>query len=262
MYMPHKKELLPDDMEAPIWRYMSFTKFVDMLHRQSLFFSRPDCLKGDNFEGTVGRASFNALEDELNKMGEDGGGVVGGVDFQLKSLRKNSSFLRCITAVNCWHQNQHESEAMWRLYVHSDQGIAIKSRTSKLIKSFTEDKGLLIHVGVVKYIDYDNEAIPSDNLMTPLVHKRKSFEHEKELRAIACKAAITETRDGGISIKTLTEEFAKPGENVAVNLTMLIESIHLAPGSPSYMTELVASVVDRYGFDVPVFQSKLDDEPY
>ena len=37
---------------ATLWRYMSFAKFVALLDRESLFFSRADRLE-DNFEGSL-----------------------------------------------------------------------------------------------------------------------------------------------------------------------------------------------------------------
>ena len=55
-------------------------------------------------------------------------------------------------AVNCWHENEHESAAMWKLYIKSVEGIAIQSTYSKLKKSFINDE--IIFIGKVKYIDY------------------------------------------------------------------------------------------------------------
>ena len=43
---------VPDDPNASVWRYLDFTKFVDMLERRQLFFARADKL-GDPFEGST-----------------------------------------------------------------------------------------------------------------------------------------------------------------------------------------------------------------
>lgn len=37
---------------------------------------------------------------------------------------------------------------------------------------------------MIKYIDYKKDWIPEKNMFYPFVHKRKSYEHEKEVRAI------------------------------------------------------------------------------
>ena len=226
MYMKHGNEKLPDDLDARIWRYMDFTKFVSMLDRQSLFFCRPDCLD-DRFEGTWGPASLESIEQDLRQKVKQGGNVVGGVDHQLRGHERNAAHIRQVTAVNCWHLSAYESAAMWKLYIYAHQGICICSSVSRLIKSFPDDKRLIIHVGMVNYIDFDTEPIPSGNYLTPLLYKRRSFEHERELRAVACKAKITET-DDEFSMKVLNEAFAMPGESVAVDLSTLIASIYLA----------------------------------
>jgi hypothetical protein len=208
----------------------------------------------------VGPASRKSLELDLRDRVNKGGNVVGGVEHQLQGHKRTAAFMRQVTAVNCWHLNPYESAAMWKLYIYAHQGIAIRSSASKLIASFPDDKNVLIHVGLVNYIDFDTESIPSGNYLSPLLYKRKGFEHERELRAIACKAEITETENQG-SIKVLNEPFKAPGEGVPVDLSALIVAIHLAPGSPPWMNDLVASVAERYGLSVPVTKSKLDDEP-
>jgi len=259
MYQRHDNEKLPDDLETPIWRYMDFTKFVSMLDQHSLFFCRPDSLD-DRFEGAWGKASLAHIKNDLRQRIKDGGSVVGGIDHQPMGVTTNASVFRRITAVNCWHLSPHESEAMWKLYIHSHHGVAVKSSTSKLIDAFFDDQTVLIHIGLVNYIDYDTDPIPFGNYLTPLLHKRKSFEHERELRAVAYKVEIIET-ENSYSQRGLTEEFKKPGEHIRVDLSKLIASIHLAPGCPMWIEQLVKSVLTHYDLDVPVLRSKLDEEP-
>ena len=43
--------------------------------------------------------------------------------------------LRRFTLVNCWHENQDESDAMWKLYSGVEDGIAIKTDFQSLSKS-------------------------------------------------------------------------------------------------------------------------------
>ena len=57
-YTPKTKDLfphtyiLPKDENIPLWRYMSFSKFVDLIDTSSLYFSRLDKFI-DKFEGHV-----------------------------------------------------------------------------------------------------------------------------------------------------------------------------------------------------------------
>ncbi len=259
MYRHRPDAKLPDDLNTPIWRYMDFTKFVSMLETGALFFCRPDCLD-DRFEGKWGRASIKEIEQDLRRRQAEGQGIeFGSVEYQLRGVKLNFEEMRKVLAVNCWHLSSHESAAMWRLYVYAHQGLAICSTTAKFIESIPNDKTLPIHIGVVNYIDYDTDAIPLKDYLAACLCKRKSFEHERELRAVAYKLEVTESP--GRYTENIGGEFEKPGEHVVVNLSTLISSIHLAPGSPAWMEPLVKSVARRYGLDVPVKRSKLDDKP-
>jgi len=40
----------PENKNIPIWRYLSFSKFMDLISTNSIFFSRADKFE-DNFEG-------------------------------------------------------------------------------------------------------------------------------------------------------------------------------------------------------------------
>jgi hypothetical protein len=96
--------------------------------------------------------------------------------------------------------------------------------------------------------------------MSPFAYKRKGFEHEREVRAVAAKARIEETEDS-FSMGVTNEEFMKPGENVSIDISKLIVSVHLAPGSSSSTEDFVAPAIERSGLIVPLQRSKLDDEP-
>src|SRR5207248_1539762 len=87
------------------------------------------------------------------------------------------------TAINCWHLNDHESAAMWKLYLKSDDGVAIQSTYRNLRDCFnlTEER---IFLGLVRYVDYERDVIPEGTMFTPFIHKRKSFQHENEVRAL------------------------------------------------------------------------------
>ena len=105
----HPVFVQPADPATPIWRYMDFTKFVSMLERSALFFARADCL-GDPFEGSYSRGNErlrptvykDAPQEVLAYMASNG------AEF--------TRILRKWTFISCWHMNQGESAAMWKLY--------------------------------------------------------------------------------------------------------------------------------------------------
>ena len=133
---------------------------------------------------------------------------------------------------------------MWKLYLKSDEGVAIQSTYSKLKKSMTDDEKIFL--GVVKYLDYDSDFLDSGNLLAPFVHKRKSFEHEREVRALCIKWPI---RDKSLDFSQDTIDY---GIEIKTDLEVLIEKIYIAPNAPIWFSELVRSVVSRYGYSFEV----------
>jgi hypothetical protein len=158
-------------------------------------------------------------------------------------------------AINCWHMNEHESAAMWKLYLKSNEGIAVQSTYKNLRDSIVEDERVFL--GIVKYIDYENDGIDAGNLLTPFVHKRKSFEHEREVRALVLRAPIKEDRSG---LDLALEPIAR-GLKIKVDIERLVERIHVAPNAPDWFSDLVRALIHKYGYKFEVVQSKLDQKP-
>jgi hypothetical protein len=74
---------------------------------------------------------------------------------------------------------------MWKIYMPSGAGIAIRSDYGRLTNCFLEPnvKDTPIYTKKVKYIDYQRETINAQNILNPVIHKRKNFEYENEIRA-------------------------------------------------------------------------------
>ena len=171
MYEEHPL-FIPPPNEATLWRYLDLHKFIAMLETRALFFARADKL-GDPFEG-----SYSRMNQALRPIIYEG-------QIPEQTLRDMSVFtkeLRRFTLINCWHESGAESEAMWRLYSREQDGVAIKATFESLKDSFTGSDGVFI--GRVSYVDYNTDFIREDNLLGSYLHKRKSFEHEREVRAM------------------------------------------------------------------------------
>ncbi len=253
MYEEHPTFIQPENEDVKVWRYMDFTKLISLIDSRRLFFTRADKFE-DPFEGSYPKMNVLAREilpEEVTaKMTEE----------QVENLRQsmqqhgqiNKNWPR-YTAINCWHVNEYESAAMWDLYLKSNEGVAIQSTYSKLKKCLTDKEK--VYLGVVKYLDYDTEYIDSGNLLSPFVHKRKSFEHEREVRALCIRWP---TGEKGIDFTSETMDF---GVQIKADLEVLIEKIFVAPNAPSWFADLVQSAVNRYGYKFEVIHSKLNDSP-
>ena len=242
MYEEHADFESPED-HSVLWRYMDFTKFVSLLDTQSLFFARADKL-GDPFEGAYSKVNA-ALRPVLYEGKIPASGLQNFADFAKESRR--------FTTINCWHEANHESAAMWRLYSREQDGIAIKTDFKSLSKSFTCSDNIFI--GKVNCVDYETTFIPEGNAFSPYLHKRQSFEHEREVRAITLNLP---ERDGPID---LSQEVSAMGTYYAVDLSLLVQEVTVAPYADDWFMRLVQSVVSRYGLTVPVIRSGLAEPP-
>ena len=162
--------------------------------------------------------------------------------------------------VNCWYVNDCESAAMWKL--HASEGVAIQSTFGRFVEAIKPSE-LEILVGLVKYLDYETEGWDvgqNPKTIVSIFHKRKSFEHENELRA-AINKPIPSGRYSLAEGPGYLSSAGLPGIYVEVDLAKLVEKIHVSPGSPPWFQDVVKAVIGFVKLDGPVIQSKLDDDP-
>jgi len=250
MYKEHPVFEKPDNENIKIWRYLDFTKFVSALDKQALFFTRADRL-GDPFEGSYSKANIKLrpiIYQDLLKDKDSFNQMQAQLQFFSKEIRR-------FTIINCWHINEYESAAMWKLYLKTDEGVAIQSTFKRLKESFHNYEEDDVYIGKVKYIDYQTEWLPEGCSFYPFLHKRKSFEHERELRAIIQKFP---SKDGKLD---LTQEIFDVGAYITVDLDILIEKIFISPTAPTWFNDLVKSIVNKYNLGKEVIQSSLAEEP-
>ncbi|WP_338631544.1 DUF2971 domain-containing protein [Clostridium baratii] len=249
MYKEHNSFESIDDNKK-IWRYMDFTKFIDILENEALFFTRSDRFE-DKFEGTLPIAN-EVIKEKENKILEDK------IDYEhrkwtlelIKEVRKHM-------LISCWHINDNESDAMWKLYSKSTQSIAIQTNFGKLKKAF-KNTDETVYIGKVKYIDYNLDVISESSLYNFWLHKRKAFSHENELRAIICRCDISKIKYTNLDIIETKLDY---GENVYVDLNMLIDSVYVSPLAEQWFADLVEKIIRRYGYGFKVNYSKLNDNP-
>lgn len=236
------------DPDTVIWRYMSLKKFKLMLKHNALFFCRADIFS-DPFEGTIPRKEAEYRERSLNDRQS------------IESISNLHRKLKGHFLINCWHINNGENDAMWRLYLKNNHGVAIKTTVKNLLDSFIETEEE-INCSKVRYIDYENDiwmppTIKGYTMFTPIIHKRKEFSHENELRIV--HQIEYNNRDIDEFWK---EQPIEEGKNIPVDLTKLINGVFTAPNSNEIQIKRIKSIIQKNGFHFPVEKSKLDNEPY
>lgn len=230
----------PENNKLRLWRYMDFTKFVSLLASNQLFFCRSDLFE-DPFEGSYSKANVKLRPQVYKDLQKD----------QIDQLSDYAKWIREWTYINCWHANEFESAAMWKLYAQTSEAIAIETDYETLTSVLPDN----IHVGLVKYIDYDSEWLPEGNTFFPFTHKRKSFEHEREFRAIFQDVPIY---SGTIAVGLKNSQSGFP-VNLAIN--RLIKCVHVSPTAPAWFQKLVVQTSRQFGFSFDVKNSDLYGEP-
>ena len=237
----HPAFILPSDQRAQLWRYTDFTKYMDFLERRALFFSRSDLL-GDPYEGSSSHANVTLHAEKYQPALPDA---------VRKQLSASNAWARQWTFINCWHQNDAESAAMWRLYARSNEAVAMMTTFDQLREALPEDT----FVGLVQYIDYSKDWLPEGNTYFPYIHKRLSFAHEREVRAVI---QALPADSGKILVGKANPEL---GKLVPVDVERLVNEVRVAPTAPDWFFELVKKATNRCGLDALVHRSSLDQPP-
>lgn len=256
MFIRNSKHLLPSDGQV-LWRYMDITKFVSMLEEQSLYFCRADILKeGDPYEGSltsgehIYSTTYNKAVAEIIKASGNPFGSEGIINHAVKEMYEKMSMEAFI---NCWHMNERESLAMWKVYSNSGNGIAIKTTFGRLINSL-ETSTQEVTAGIVTYQDYflEEQVSKVEHGSNILMRKTTAFDYEKELRLVFTEEFKATEQcplklENGESINFF--KFKKPnktGVNIRVDLERLIEAVYVDPKSGAWLKKAVQGLLQTY----------------
>lgn len=250
--LTHSEVQQPADPTISLWRYMDLSKFVALLQQQAIVFPRADLL-GDPFEGSV--PLMNKLNRDALLSGQenlpDSDPLKAIPPDRFKYLIASQAAVRRAMVrsfyVSCWHMNEGESAAMWKVYSKSDEAICIRTDYATLANALPDS----VTLGIVEYVDYSTFLMPEGNGLTPLLLKRRSFAHEREARALLWRPEM------------LSQPLVKPPavEPVPVDLSKLIKTVYVSPECPNWFKDAVSGLVDTYGLRVPVKQSELSGDP-
>jgi hypothetical protein len=245
-----------------VWRYVNFTKYVDLLERKKQYFvSGYKLMEIDPYEGYFQKSSFLYPEriDEFSKK-----------LFEQKYIHDINETPKFVF-VNCWHVNEIESNAMWKMYATLNAGIAIQTTYKKLQKSFHEHHQN-VTIRKVRYVDNKKKDITVSWIPHRFSMKGESFSCENELRifveGIDNTTRCIASEDGtyyGCDIIPQDERIPidrdDNGIYVKVDLNDFIEKIYVSPLSEKWFSDLVKTVTKKYGLNQIVEKSDLLDKP-
>lgn len=238
------------NLEDKLWRYMDLAKFISMLKSSTLYFSSPKYFE-DIFEGAYGLLKNRQAWDDFY-LSYARTAIITAPDncwhkIEKKKLEENAkSIVEQISCsrqgifINCWHHSEFESEAMWKIYATNVKNAIAIQTTYRELK---QQVGERVTIKPVRYVDYSNQFIgPNEEYWC----KRKSFEYEKEVRAVIHD--FDSAKQTGIPVK--------------VNLNEMIKNIYVSPYAPDWFREIVVDVVERYGYMFKVSMSSMAELPF
>lgn len=256
MYSKHLSLRTPAG-KARLWRYLDLSEFLWLLFARALYFA---CLTefDDKWEGKLTAATVEALKHAVYIPHIMQSQEETSEERALLLLRKSMRATQLIYGISCWHLNDVESVAMWKLYTHGKDGVAIQTTVSRL-KDCLSHEPRTIFIGEVNYDDHEacDPATVTDmsslrrQYFQPLATKRRSFRHESEVRVI-----LERMRGKG------RDEFnglldSKSGESISVDLPTLIERIVVAPDYPRWAIESLQQQVSAAGLQIKIETSDL-----
>lgn len=242
MYEKHE-QLFNLDEECVLWKYMSFSKFINML-KGKIYFNRLDNFE-DIFEGT-----FPQFNVEHRKE------VYGNEIIPQNAYDAVERMMKKYIYVSCFHKSEYETAFMWKQYADND-GIAIKTTSERLKRSFYKASEV-IHISAVQYMDYSKEFMPEGNGLYLGLHKRKSFEPESEVRCIYMKPPISKPDPANPATTIIDPSEKTPcGEYIDIDLETLIKEIYISPYAAPYIKENVDLIANKFNITAKVIQSKL-----
>ena len=264
---------------------MDLPKFVSLLHKSALYFARADRLgKNDPFEGMLSHANItklgwfisakytDAMPEQWARLGIKSAEELRSLQQMESRSHKFSDMMRQAIFINCWHMNDDESEAMWKLYASGGAGICIKSTFHRLCQSLASEASNRVFIGQVRYEDYKKFEIPRFDTFSPFITKRLNFRYEQELRAIVWELGDFESvffdqagnrtgPTGWHSAHLVPKDSDRLGLYVATDVPTLIEEVIVSPYAAPWLVETVATVIEKFGFKLRIVRSALADPP-
>lgn len=246
---------VPDNQT--VWRYMDFSKLVALLLQQGLYLPRADQLD-DKFEGAMGNANREAEFDEFYRIyfrhittlpiseshnaNRSENDIEQNVESLLQSLKIMGERARS-SLVSCWHANDGESEALWRLYCPPlIAGVAIRSTVGKLWNAMQNERHAV--VGRVHYVDFKKQFAHLGN--ERLFFKRRSLSHENEVRIVIGDHGNARSHD----------------QVVQCDLNALIDEVVISPFSQKWFGDVVKNIIKRMELSINCRQSELLEKPF
>jgi hypothetical protein len=254
MFQQHEEFEQVEDPEI-LWRYQDLPRYIDLLLKNQLFFSRADRFE-DPFEGKYNKPSTEkSLKSNLKKIPEESKTKenVDEIKQQINEIKEKHKKKRTEVAVSSWHINKDENYAMWKIYAKGSYGIALQTTYERLKRCFNvSDKP--VYIGKVIYYDESYDLIPfQEDSFIPFLRKRLVYQYENEVR---CCYLLSPDSNEQFSWQ---QQDVYNGVFIPVDLDTMIERIYISPYSPNWIRDIVEGINEKFNFNKEIVHSKVFD---
>ena len=207
------------DPGAAIWRYMDDWKLQDMLKRfaehdkwkgddgDTVYFNEPGQLwfsypytfekaatnKEGQFPGPNTRpGEYCDLKQETDELSDEEAceGKERVLAADTETLRDGISLRAQLCGVSCWHENDAESEKMWKNFTRRKNAVAIRSTVEAVTQSFTHAHNTPVRnaapsLCAVGYVNHATFFLEADGFRSLLALIRKRYSYQNEIRFVA-----------------------------------------------------------------------------
>jgi hypothetical protein len=226
---------------------MTHDRFKSLVGTESLFFCRADKFP-DKWEGIFPIKMIEKFGLDKQSFPSDDGNIYTNCEWHIQKEARSH-------LINCWHVDDSESFAMWKIYGGEQQdAIAIQSTIGRLKKSLNANNER-IWIGEVEYIDFrdwepKNRFFNSDtpNTLKTFFLKWHYFKYENEIRAVINKAYKNHRAEKGILVK--------------VDISELIEKIYISATADKKKEKEISDVFIERGYSFPMYRSDLGINVY
>lgn len=232
-----------------LWRYMSYSKFQNLMETSAVYFCRLDKFK-DQLEGTQPKGSLKFAHATGNPWQM----------YERYYMDAMLNMVRNVMFVNCWHINDSENPFMWENYAtcHGNEGVAIQTDLNAVKRAFSKATRKISDMRIT-YVDFETHDI--DYFMQDpfkfVTLKDKQFLAENELRFVTVEDEYPYVDEDDVCCVEKKQYTDHEGELIEVDLKELIKCIYLAPNSTDRFERLVRETVEAKGLNIDVVKSTL-----
>jgi hypothetical protein len=222
----------------PVWRYLSFDKFVNFMMHREVQFTRASLFTDQN--------ELRLLEAPKSKPEI--------TEEQAARVEQRIQNLRSSTFVSCWSLGASESYPLWKIYLGgSRNGVAIRSTVGRLRASL-ESSHTPYFDGGVQYRSEVFDENPTDEEL--ICTKLEAYAYEREYRVFAHFPGHSTPKIEGIS------PFTPNVIAERIDVASMLRFVYVSPFSSSWFEQTVKDTMAKLAPDlrVPIRKSKIRDQ--